>query len=80
MARHMQVVALLNRQQMSPHAKAEDPLKFGYAYGDIPIVWASLISRSKEREKFKSSIQPALAYEDMSEFESSAKPRMAVRQ
>ena len=34
----------------------------------------------KEREKFKSSIQPAVAYEDMSEFESSAKPRMAVRQ
>jgi len=40
-----------------------------------------LLSREREeREKFKSSIQPAVAYEDMSEFESSAKPRMAVRQ
>ncbi len=43
MARQTQVAALFNRQQMSPHAKPQDPLKLGSAHGDIPIVWASLM-------------------------------------
>ena len=40
---------------------------------------ADHISREREREKFNLSIQPALAYEDVSMLESSAKLRMAER-
>ena len=40
-----------------------------------------IISREREREReFHKSIQPALAYEDVSWLESSAKLRMAARQ
>ena len=47
----------------------------GHTCGRLPIMNSPL----RERE-FTSSIQPALAYEDMSMLESSAKARMAAKQ
>ena len=46
--------------------------------GLLPGVWLRCFERERERERFNLSIQPALAYEDMSM--SSAKVRMAAEQ
>ena len=64
--------------QWKVHVRVSSILSSSYNKQEATSFWQGCHMR--EREKFKSSIQPALAYEDMSEFESSAKPRMAVRQ
>ena len=47
-ARQAQMAALLNRQQMRPHAKPQNPLQLCCAHGDFPLDWAGLICRTRK--------------------------------
>ena len=46
-ARQAQMAALLNWQQMRPHAKPQNPLQLGSAHEDFPVDWADLICKTR---------------------------------
>ena len=45
--RQMQMASMLNRQQMRPRAKPQNPLQFCSAHGVFPVCWADLIFRTE---------------------------------
>ena len=47
-ARQAQMAALLNRQQMRPHAKSQNPLQLCSAHVDFPVDWADLMCRTRK--------------------------------
>ena len=47
---------------------------------ELPVQQSLISCKKKKERKFNLSIQPALAYEDVSMLESSAKLRMAAKQ
>ena len=47
-ARQAQMAALLNWQQMRPHAKPQNPLQLCSAHGDFPVDWADLMCRTRK--------------------------------
>ena len=57
-ARHAQMAALLNWQQMRPHAKSQNPLQLCSAHGDFPVDWADLICRTRKPAAIRAQLYP----------------------
>ena len=57
-ARQAQMAALLNRQQMRPHAKSQNPLQLCSAHGDFPVDWADLMCRTRKSAAIRAQLHP----------------------
>ena len=57
-ARQAQMAALLNRQQIRPHAKSQNPLQRCSAPGDFPVDWANLIRRTRKSAAIRAQLHP----------------------
>ena len=58
MARQTQIAALLNRQQMRPHAKSQNPLQLCSAHGDFPVDRAYLMCRTRKPAAIRAQLHP----------------------
>ena len=52
------MAALLNRQQMRPHAKSQNPLQLCSAHGDFPVDWADLMCRTRKPAAIRAQLHP----------------------
>ena len=57
-ARQAQMVALLNWQQMRPHAKSQNPLQLCSAHGDFPVDWADLMCMTRKPAAIRAQLHP----------------------
>ena len=52
------MAALLNWQQMRPHAKSQNPLQLCSAHGDFPVDWADLMCRTRKPAAIRAQLHP----------------------
>ena len=52
------MAALLNWQQMRPHAKSQNPVQLCSAHGDFPVDWADLICRMRKPAAICAQLHP----------------------
>ena len=52
------MAALLNQQQMRPHAKPQNPLQLCSAHGDFPVDWADLMCRTRKPTAIRAQLHP----------------------
>ena len=57
-ARQAQMAALLNWQQMRPHAKFQNPLQLCSAPGDFPVDRADLMCRTRKPAAIRAQLHP----------------------
>ena len=57
-ARQAQMAALLNWQQMRPHAKSQNPLQLCSAHGEFPVDWADLMRRTRKPATIRAQLHP----------------------
>ena len=56
--RQAQMAALLNRQQMRPHAKSQNPLQLCSAHGSFPVDWTDLMCRTRKPAAVRAQLHP----------------------
>ena len=57
-ARQAQMAALLNWQQMKPHAKSQNPLQLCSAHGHLPVDWADRMCRTRKPAAIRAQLHP----------------------